>query len=299
MQLLHGVEPQMRELPVLRTGGECGRRSALGQMAGAGNGCRMGQGVSGGVCFLTSMYNRRGSCIKTREIMAVVKSILNFNGRVGDFVVYELNGKLCMRHLPEKQVPQCEEVVEQQQRMKSAAILYRAMKGAGLLEGWKRAVRRKGWSAYNLFLQRNLPVLTGSGMVADFKNLAVTEGRVWCPEVGISDEGLGINDEGLMMNEEGVVEYVVGWEDAGEGVAHCRGDDRLGAVLMRGEAKWFEMKRLEVAGGLREEGRAVVRVPEEWRGWRYLYCFMVSMDGEFSPSVCIDLLGGGADEIIL
>ena len=49
VQLLHGVEPQMRELPVLRTGGECGRRSALGRMAGAGNGCRMGQGVSGRV----------------------------------------------------------------------------------------------------------------------------------------------------------------------------------------------------------------------------------------------------------
>lgn len=217
---------------------------------------------------------------------------------MGDFVVYELNGKLCMRRVVEEPV-MCKGLVEQQQRMKSAAILYRAMKGAGLLEGWKRAVRQKGWSAYNLFLQRNLPVLTGSGMVADFKNLAVTEGRVWCPEVGISDEGLGINDEGLMMNEEGVVEYVVEWRNEWEGVAHCRGDDRLGAVLMRGEAKWFEMKRLEVVGGLREEGRAVVRVPEEWREWRYLYCFMVSMDGEFSPSVCIDLLGGGADEIIL
>ena len=207
-------------------------------------------------------------------------------------MVYELNGKLCMRRVVEEPV-MCKGLVEQQRRMKSAAILYRAMKGAGLLEGWKRAVRRKGWSAYNLFLQRNLPVLTGSGMVADFKSLAVTEGRVWCPEVGISDEGLGINDEGLMMNEEGVVEYVVEWRNEWEGVAHCRGDDRLGAVLMRGEAKWFEMKRLEVAGGLREEGRAVVRVPEEWRGWRYLYCFMVSMDGEFSPSVCMDLLGGG------
>ena len=234
---------------------------------------------------------------------------------MGDFVVYELNGKLCMRRVVEEPV-MCKGLVEQQRRMKSAAILYRAMKGAGLLEGWKRAVRRKGWSAYNLFLQRNLMALTENGMVADaynlflqrnlmaltengmvadFKSLAVTEGRVWCPEVGIGDEGLGINDEGLRMNGEGVVEYVVGWEDAGEGVAHCRGDDRLGAVLMRGEAKWFEMKRLEVAGGLREEGRAVVRVPEEWRGWRYLYCFMVSMDGEFSPSVCIDLLGGGAD----
>ncbi len=223
-----------------------------------------------------------------------VKSFLDFHGRMGDFVVYELNGKLCMRRVVEEPV-MCKGLVEQQQRMKSAAILYRAMKGAGLLEGWRLAEKPAGWSAYNLFLQRNLMALTENGMVADFKNLAVTEGRVWCPEVGISDEGLGISDEGLMMNEEGVVEYVVGWRNEWEGVAHCRGDDRLGAVLMRGEAKWFEMKRLEVAGGLREEGRAVVRVPEEWRGWRYLYCFMVSMDGEFSPSVCIDLLGGGAD----
>ena len=34
---------------------------------------------------------------------------------------------------------------------------------------------------------------------------------------------------------------------------------------------------------------AVVRVPEELRGWRYLYCYMKSVAGEYSRSVCVDL----------
>lgn len=101
----------------------------------------------------------------------------------------------------------------------------------------------------------------------------------------INDEGLTINDEGLGINDG---RLVVGWSWEG-GYAHCRGDDQLGAVLMKGEEKHFEMRALEVEGGLRKEGKAVVRVPEELRGWRYLYCYMKSVAGEYSRSVCVDL----------
>ena len=46
-------------------------------------------------------------------------------------------------------------------------------------------------------------------------------------------------------------------------------------------------------GGMRGEGRGVLRVPEELRGWQYLYCFMRSRTGDFSPSVCVDLKDAG------
>ena len=205
--------------------------------------------------------------------------LFEFRGRMGDAVVYPLNGKMCMRRLPTRREPLCREMVEQQQRVKSVARLYRAMKCAGLSGAWEQAEKPAGWSAYNLFLQRNLPVLTGDGGIGDFRSLVVTEGGT------INDEGGMINDEGLGINDG---RLVVGWSWEG-GYAHCRGDGQLGAVLMKGEEKHFEMRALEVEGGLRKEGKAVVRVPEELRGWRYLYCYMKSVAGEYSRSVCVDL----------
>ena len=248
--------------------------------------------------------------------MTKVKMLFEFRGRVGDAVVYPLNGKMCMRRLPTRREPLCREMVEQQQRVKSVARLYRAMKCAGLSGAWEQAEKPAGWSAYNLFLQRNLPVLTGDGGIGDFRILVVTEGgtinderlgindgsliinderlRINDKTLIINDEGLTINDEGGMINDEGLGindgRLVVGWSWEG-GYAHCRGDDQLGAVLMKGEEKHFEMRALEVEGGLRKEGKAVVRVPEELRGWRYLYCYMKSVAGEYSRSVCVDLQG--------
>ena len=253
--------------------------------------------------------------------MTKVKMLFEFRGRMGDAVVYPLNGKMCMRRLPMRREPLCREMVEQQQRVKSVARLYRAMKCAGLSGAWELAEKPAGWSAYNLFVQRNLPVLTGDGGIGDFRSLVVTEGGTINDErleindgsliinderLGINDGSLIINDEGLTINdEEGMINdeglgindeglgindgrLVVGWSWEG-GYAHCRGDDQLGAVLMKGEEKHFEMRALEVEGGLRKEGKAVVRVPEELRGWRYLYCYMKSIAGEYSRSVCVDL----------
>ena len=253
--------------------------------------------------------------------MTKVKMLFEFRGRMGDAVVYPLNGKMCMRRLPTRREPLCREMVEQQQRVKSVARLYRAMKCAGLSGAWELAEKPAGWSAYNLFLQRNLPALAGDGGIGDFRSLVVTEGGTINDErleindgsLIINDERLGINDgsliinderlrindktliindEGLTINDEGLGindgRLVVGWSWEG-GYAHCRGDDQLGAVLMKGEEKHFEMRALEVEGGLRKEGKAVVRVPEELRGWRYLYCYMKSVAGEYSRSVCVDL----------
>ena len=213
--------------------------------------------------------------------MTKVKMLFEFRGRVGDAVVYPLNGKMCMRRLPTRREPLCREMVEQQQRVKSVARLYRAMKCAGLSGAWELAEKPAGWSAYNLFVQRNLPALTGDGGIGDFRSLVVTEGGT------INDERLEINDKGLGINDG---RLVVGWSWEG-GYAHCRGDDQLGAVLMEGTERSFEMRALEVEGGLRKEGKAVVRVPEELRGWRYLYCYMKSVAGEYSRSVCVDLQG--------
>ena len=137
--------------------------------------------------------------------MAKLKSIFEFGGRIGNFVVYPLNGKLCMRSLPETPPPMCAEMVAQQGRMKAVAILYRAMKAAGLLEAWQRLEKPAGWSAYNLFTKQNIRVLTEEGFIGDFQHLAVTAGKVAQP-VGctIKDERLTINDEGCASNDEGL-----------------------------------------------------------------------------------------------
>ena len=103
-------------------------------------------------------------------VMAKLKSIFEFGGRIGNFVVYSLNGKLCMRSLPETPPPMCAEMVAQQGRMKAVAILYRAMKAAGLLEAWQRLEKPAGWSAYNLFTKQNIRVLTEEGFIGDFQH---------------------------------------------------------------------------------------------------------------------------------
>ena len=185
--------------------------------------------------------------------MTKVKMLFEFRGRMGDAVVYPLNGKMCMRRLPTRREPLCREMVEQQQRVKSVARLYQAMKCAGLSGAWEQAEKPAGWSAYNLFVQRNLPVLTGDGGIGDFRSLVVTEGgtinderlRINDKTLIINDEGLTINDEGGMINDEGLTindeggmindeglgindgRLVVGWSWEG-GYAHCRGDDQLG-----------------------------------------------------------------------
>ena len=139
--------------------------------------------------------------------MAKLKSIFEFGGRIGNFVVYPLNGKLCMRSLPETPAPMCAEMVAQQGRMKAVAILYRAMKGAGLLEAWQRLEKPAGWSAYNLFTKQNMSVLTGEGFIGDFQHLAVTAGKVAQPigcAIVINDEGCASNEKGLTINDEGL-----------------------------------------------------------------------------------------------
>ena len=225
--------------------------------------------------------------------MTKVKMLFEFRGRVGDAVVYPLNGKMCMRRLPTRREPLCREMVEQQQRVKSVARLYRAMKCAGLSGAWEQAEKPAGWSAYNLFLQRNLPVLTGDGEIGDFRSLVVTEGGTINDErLEINDGSLIINDEGLTINDKGLGindGRLGGGGGGGGGCGWGGGDGGGGAVLMKGEEKHFEMRALEVEGGLRKEGKAVVRVPEELRGWRYLYCYMKSVAGEYSRSVCVDL----------
>ena len=173
----------------------------------------------------------------------------DFHVRMGDFVVYGLNGKLCMRQLPKRSKKLCKGMIVQQVRIKSVAILYRAMKDAGLLEAWRRAKKPLGWSAYNLFLQKNILVLKEDGCIGDFMSLLVTAGKVWCPKsmAACREEEAGVwrvkwlNDEQLITDDMGM--------------AHCRRDDRLGAVLMRGDAKWFEMRLWRWKGERGRRGR--------------------------------------------
>lgn len=200
----------------------------------------------------------------------------NFKAKVGDAVIYRLNGKWCMRSLPERPTPMPTPMLEQQERIKAIASLYRSMVAAGLDGAWKQARKPAGWSAYNLFLQKNLPALTKQGTVGDFKKLMLTVGAITLP------------DNIRLIQEETPGKWLLEWTNETL-YPHCCPDDRIKAVIMQGNGRNFTIKPVAVAEGNRETGQASITVPEQWQGWRYLYCFMLSSEGIHSPSVCIEM----------
>ena len=58
-------------------------------------------------------------------------------GKMGNYVLYERLGRLCMRRRPEDFVPMGKGQAEQRERMRSVNIFYKAVRAAGLAEHWQ------------------------------------------------------------------------------------------------------------------------------------------------------------------
>lgn len=157
-------------------------------------------------------------------------------GAFGELVIYQLNGETVIRSKPRRrEVPYSEGQRGQQERISSAALLYRAAKAAGILESWQCAARGTGLPGYNCFLRSNLPAFTGEGIIGDMEKLQLSCGTLELPDkLGISPGEAG--------------EWVVTWENR-SAQPGTRGDDRLVAALMKGE----EVFTLGIFGGLMVE----------------------------------------------
>lgn len=191
-------------------------------------------------------------------------------GKRGKMVVYRRLGQTCVRSLTESRASIGVKQQEQQERIASLAIFFRALEPAGLKEYWQRADKPLRWNGYNLFVHRNIGAFTGRGTIGDFAKVQLTAGRLSLPD-------------DIALRQEGGV-WVLTWTNRTLR-AGSRGSDRMQVALMEGEAKRFNVRVLPDGEAGREEGRMVFRLPAAWRGYTRLYCFMRSEDGtEVSPS---------------
>ena len=217
--------------------------------------------------------------IKIKHIMGLMNdSIWSVcRGKREGFVVYRRLGQTCVRSLTNSRASIGARQVEQQERIASLAVFFRALGSAGLKECWQRAEKPRQWNGYNLFVHRNIGAFTGEGTIGDFGKVELTAGRLSLPD-------------NIRLRQEGE-RWVMEWENLTE-LSGDRGNDRMQVALMEGRedgftvkvwGEWRDGSRPE--GGKREEGRLAFRLPTAWRGYGRLYCFMRSENGgEFSPS---------------
>ena len=203
-------------------------------------------------------------------------------GKMGNYVLYERLGRLCIRRRPEDFVPMGKGQAEQRERMRSVNIFYKAVRAAGLAEHWKRGRKPPGWSGFNAFVAANLPAFSGQGY------LEGADKAVLSPEAGLQ------LPDNLRLRGDGGGGWVLEWENA-TGYPGQSDTDRLVAALMQG-GKHFDVRLLAPDGiAARGEGWAEFRLPEGWEDYRHLYCFMKSEDGErASASRYLGRLDGAA-----
>ena len=202
-----------------------------------------------------------------------------FRGKIGNYVVYERLGKLCIRSCPEGFVPMGAGQVAQRERLRSASIFYKAVRAAGLADYWKQARRPAGWTGNNAFVSANLPAFSAEGYIEGMDKVVL-----------VPEAGLQLPDDLRLEPGEGDC-WVLTWRNATDYPAQ-QDADRVMVALMRG-GKYFDVRILEEVGiASRGEGRAVFRIPEGWEEYRHLYCFLASEDrSHASASRYLGMLG--------
>lgn len=196
--------------------------------------------------------------------------LAHYSGRIGKFVIYQRLGKTCIRTLPACRSPVSTALLSQQERIASIAIFYKAIGAAGLKDSWQKAEKPRGWSGYNLFVQQNMPAFTSEGEIGDFDKLQLTAGSLQLP------------DE-ITLRSVPNGEWILEWSNRtlyppGED------DDRMQIALMRCRDR-FDVGIPDIGDFRRKDGKAVFRIPEEYKNFAHLFCFFCSeADGRMSRS---------------
>lgn len=205
--------------------------------------------------------------------MATIKTNIfgKISGKLDGYIFYVRNGKQCMRRKPQSCLqPLTPAQVAQQERIASLAVFYHAIKDAGLYVFWQRAADQLPQTGYNLLISQNSKIFDVEGRIPDFSKLMLTPDSLPLP-YNIS----------LQAGTEG--EWILQWEDLRWGKKTKR-DDRLMVVLMKDEES-YNVKIVDIGEIHREDCRAVVRIPEELRGYAHLFCLFYSqVEGKSSAS---------------
>ena len=195
--------------------------------------------------------------------------VLVVSGKMGGVVYYRMNGRQYVRKAPRKPRTESARQAEQRMRFGAACSFYRELQKAGMAALWDKAARKSRLNGYNLMVARNVGAFDGEGRIADFRLLCPTEGELFFP--------LGME----LRRGAGAGEWLLAWEAESLRARVWNMDDRLQAVVMRDE-ETYAVKAVDCGGACREDGEAVLRIPEEWRDYRHLYCFFCSQEDEAS-----------------
>lgn len=199
--------------------------------------------------------------------MGVIKddSILKgFSGRIDNLVFYNVNGKTCVRNATQDlSDPKTPKQLLQRNRLIGAQTFFQSVKGCILYEVFNRAAReQKSRSGYHYFLKLNTNVF-GEGCYVDYSLMTLAAGSRQLPY----DFTAGVNDEGQVELQ---------WTNGRE-QSTALGTDRLLVAAVLPEEP-FRAVMLEGVQAMRQDGHALVALPEGSRGKVHLYCFFGSKD---------------------
>lgn len=188
------------------------------------------------------------------------------SGRVGDLVLYQVNGKTCFRRRPRKSgAVFSEKRILQQNRMIGAQTLFLSVKTCVLYDVFNLAAREQNLrSGYHLFLKRNLRAFGENGTI-DYSLLSLSEGNCQFPHHFRPEGGQGKQ-----------VRLV--WEVQPE-LSNRQGKDRLMVAAIFSEEP-YRIVMLPETGALRRDGQACFFLPAEGNGQAHLYCFFAGETGK-------------------
>lgn len=220
------------------------------------------------ICIILDFMFTFASHKKIKNMAIIENKLLkDAHGRIDDLLIYQRNGRTCMRRMPER-VELTPGMLEQQERFAGVAALWGAVKANGWQGAWQDTAKEKGMAGYNLFTQVNCQAFTGEGTVGDYRRLMLTAGKLQLPD----------NMRLVKEAEAGAGAYELLW-DNDVAYPNAADDDRLVVALMR-EGREISVQVPDIGDWRRKHCRAVIRLPTELQGYTHLYCLFCSATSE-------------------
>lgn len=195
------------------------------------------------------------------------KNLFRIRGRVGNVVLYEVNGKTRVRSTPETiKDPKTPAQRAVRSRLVATLRFYQRLKPTCFAEIWQKAARDLPTNGYALFMKTNLPAYNTNRTVFDFSMLHLSVGELY-----------PLFNSTIRQNGDGST--TLQWEFSYYS-PRCHASDRL-MIGMLTDSRSFSPRLVEGVEAVREDCKATFRLPEMPDcGAIHLYCFFSDANRE-------------------